>query len=467
MKGLFWEKTSTNCHVFVKIIGAIIFQKEKGVNLKTDWSQQINTKITQMLYLSLIVSPFFPPIILLLIGIISFMLYLKWDKDLLWRLPESIFLGFMGVTVVSWYLEPSWFYGLPVGLIVLFAFTLYYFLTHWVRSALNWDWTDVQQIYLMFWVSGLYVAAIVFLQQLEWPALKQTFIGSLLDFYKEFSWQSESARSIGTTGNSNLTAAMLICFALMSIYASTILPKIWQKIGAYGFFVIYVLAIWLTGSRGAWVGLVIGLVVQVWMTGHRKWTLALLFILVNLVVFFPELIPRKDTLMYTLKDRIHIWKTTVSIFEDNWLFGALPLHFGQVFQSKAGFHVYHAHNIVLGIAAEFGIIGLILFITLVFFTLKRARRWRKTANKREEKRLAGMLLSQTVALISHGMYDYPILSPQVGVLFMLSVIIIHTQYERRCLSRPTWSQSYKEEKIEGKEEDLKLKKVTAITLIKK
>jgi hypothetical protein len=49
-----------------------------------------------------------------------------------------------------------------------------------------------------------------------------------------------------------------------------------------------------------------------------------------------------------------------------------------------------------------------------------------------------MLLSQTIALLGHGMYDYPIISPQVGVLFFLSLIVIHTQYEKRCLTRPDW-----------------------------
>jgi hypothetical protein len=56
-----------------------------------------------------------------------------------------------------------------------------------------------------------------------------------------------------------------------------------------------------------------------------------------------------------------------------------------------------------------------------------------------------MLISQTIALMGHGMYDYPIIAPQVGLMFMLSVIIIHTQYERRCLSRPEWSEPEKAE----------------------
>jgi putative inorganic carbon (hco3(-)) transporter len=42
------------------------------------------------------------------------------------------------------------------------------------------------------------------------------------------------------------------------------------------------------------------------------------------------------------------------------------------------------------------------------------------------------MLSLIFAFIGHGMYDYTIIAPQVGSLFILSVILINWQYERRC-----------------------------------
>ena len=105
-----------------------------------------------------------------------------------------------------------------------------------------------------------------------------------------------------------------------------------------------------------------------------------------------------------------------------------------MFEQYTGEYLYHAHNILLGVAAEYGIFGLIIFTALIFITLVRARRWRKMAVEKKEKRLAGMLSSLLVAMMGHGMYDYPIISPQVGILFMLSIIFIHAQYEQKCLS---------------------------------
>ncbi|MBA4495474.1 O-antigen ligase family protein [Paenactinomyces guangxiensis] len=355
--------------------------------------------------------------------------------------PEGIFVAFFFLTLVSWFFNPAWFYWIPVGVIPLITFSLFFLLTYWIRNIVGWSWQEVQKIYLQFWLGGIYVAAIVIIQQVDWPVINDSWIGSIIHFYNEFRWQAESSvRSVGTSGNSNLAAALLICFALLSIYSLSVLTQVWQRIAALGAFLLYCTAIWCTGSRGAWVGLVMGLIVQVWMTGHRKRTVALVSLFIILVTFFPEAIPRKDTLANTIEVRFKVWSTSLDIFREHWLLGTLPLHFGQIFSKKAGVYVYHAHNVFLGIATEFGVVGLALFLALVITTVRRARRWRKTANCKKEKRLAGMLISQTIALLGHSMYDYPIVSPQVGLLFMLSVIVIHTQYERRCLSRPKWSE---------------------------
>lgn len=397
-------------------------------------------RLTQFLYLSILLTPFLPPVSLAVIAMVTWIYYR--DRLTISDWPEKIFVGFMILSIVSWVFQPSWFYWIPIGIIPFMMFGFYYLLNIWFRHVCNWNWQQFQTIYLQFWLGGLYVAAIVIIQQVDWSLINDSIIGKLLQFYNEFRWQSEkSVRSVGTSGNSNLAAALLICFALMSIYASSVLQKWWQKAGAFASFILFCVAIWCTGSRGAWVGLIIGLVIQLWMTGNRLLTVLISLAIMGVVFIYPEVIPRKDTLESTIQERIEVWSTAFEIFQENWLLGTLPLHFGQIFAKKAGHYVYHAHNVFLGIASEYGIIGLGLFLGLIFITIKRARHWRKAANQKEEKRLAGMLLSLVFALLGHGMYDYPIIAPQVGLMFILSIIIIHTQYHRRCLSRPVWSNS--------------------------
>ncbi|OYD06988.1 O-antigen ligase family protein [Paludifilum halophilum] len=395
-------------------------------------------KWIQFLYISILFSPILPGVAMLAIGLATpFFFKRKWR---LTGWPEGVFLGFVLLSMISWHLNPYWvFKWIPAGLIPILFFGLYYLLTVWMKG-IDWSWKKIETLYLQFWLAGLYVAVVTILQRVNWIPTEKSTLFYVLGFYP--MQQAESVRSIGTASNSNLAAAMLICLALISIYTSSVFRKNWHKVGSFAAFFLFCAAIWCTGSRGAWVGLVIGLLVQVWMTGNRKRAVLLFIGLVifGMVIYTNKtLIPREETLFATYDIRVRVWQNSFEIFKDHWLFGVLPLHFGHVFKEMTGDYLYHAHNVLLGIASEYGVIGLILFIALIVVTTHRARRWRKTANAKEEKRLAGMLISLIFALLGHGMYDYPILAPQIGLIFMLAIIIIHQQYERRCLNKPKWA----------------------------
>ena len=172
-----------------------------------------NQRLAQFLFLSIILTPLLPPVALLCIAaaVLWHRKEYRFLKSLDW--PEKAFIGFMLISAVSWLVEPSWFYGIPVGLIPIAMFGLYWMLAVWIRH-LSWSWQEVQKTYLAFWLSGLYIAVIVFIQQMDWHVINDSFVGNILQFYNDFRFQSErSVRSIGTSGNSNLTAALLICFS--------------------------------------------------------------------------------------------------------------------------------------------------------------------------------------------------------------------------------------------------------------
>ncbi|MBN2910442.1 O-antigen ligase family protein [Polycladomyces sp. WAk] len=412
----------------------------KGViSLKIETTQQLAIRIIHLLFLSILMSPWLPPLVMLGIGLLTPFFYkCKWPVR---GWPEGIFLGFAFLSLISWAFNPSWFWWIPIGIIPIILFGLYYLLTIWIKHLADWSWQQLQRLYLQFWLGGIYVAIVVIMQRWDLLPHEKSFWTYMLGFYP--LWQTDMERSVGTAANSNLAAAMLICLALMSIYASSVVRGAWKKVGCFTMFAMYSVAIWCTGSRGAWVGLLIGLLVQVWMTGNRRRTVLLfcaLLLLGGVIYTNQTLIPREETLFATVEVRIFVWQHAFQIFREHWLLGVLPLHFGQLFAKMTGKYMFHAHNVFLGIATEYGIIGLGLFLALIAVTTYRARRWRKTANRKEEKRLAGLLISILFALLGHGMYDYPIISPQIGLIFILSLIMIHAQYERRCLKKPEWSQ---------------------------
>lgn len=394
-------------------------------------SRNLATRMIQVLILSIIFSPWLPPVVLLFIGLFTpFVIKGRWPIR---GFPEGIFIGFLIVSAISWYFNPYWISGIPVGLIPMLVFLVYYLLTVWIKRGLNWSWPEIQRLYLLFWMCGLYLAVVVLLQGIGWLSQEKSWWGMFLG-YSAIS-QNDLTRSVGTSTNSNLAAALLICMALISTYAFSILKIRWQKVAAVAAFFLFCVAIWMTGSRGAWVGLTVGLLVQVWMTGNRR-RAVLFFVFLALlacVIYTNQtLIPREETLFATISVRIFVWQNAFRIFLDHWLFGVLPIHFGQVFADLTGRYIYHAHNILLGVATEFGVAGLTLFLIMLVVTVYRARKWRKMSIRIEEKRLAGMLLSLIFAFLGHGMYDYTIIAPQVGALFILSLILINWQYEQRC-----------------------------------
>ncbi len=404
----------------------------KGELALTIKTETISTRMMQFLYFSILISPWLPPIALLGTGIMA--LFSLRGKFPIKGWPETVFLGFIFLSIISWFFNVSWFLSIPVVVFPVVLFGLYYLLAVWIKH-LKWTWKKIEGLYIQFLFLGIYSAVVTILQRIGWiPSYKADWT-IFLGYYPLL--QSQSIRSVGFTTNSNLTAAILVCLALISIYAMSVLDGKWKRAGALGLFFLFGVAIWCTGSRGAWVGLIVGLLVQVWMTGNRRRTVGILFglLLLGIAAYINRnLIPRSETLVSTAKVRLFVWEKAFEIFQDNWLVGVLPLHFGEVFEQYTGEYLYHAHNILLGVAAEYGIFGLIIFTALIFITLVRARRWRKMAVEKKEKRLAGMLSSLLVAMMGHGMYDYPIISPQVGILFMLSIIFIHAQYEQKCLS---------------------------------
>ncbi|MFC4077658.1 O-antigen ligase family protein [Salinithrix halophila] len=412
--------------------------------------EKLRERWVQFLYISILFSPVLPAAVLLLMGIISpYLLKGKW-KPFGW--PERIFLAFVVLSTVSWVFNPYLLFDwLPVAVVPILSFGLYVILSVWMKRGLDWTWVRYQKLYTMFWIAGLYPAIVTILQRVDWMPIGRSAFFYFLGFYP---MQAEGVRSIGPALNSNLAAALLICLALLSIYATSLARNRWEKAGAFFIFFVHCGAIWCTGSRGAWVGLVLGLLVQVWMTGKRKRAVAFFLGLVAAAMVIATnktLIPREDTLLATYHVRKFVWQNSFEIFRENWLIGVLPLHFSSLFEVKTGKLLFHAHNVFLGIASEYGIFGLFLFLTLIVVTTARARRWRKTANDRKEKRLAGVLISIIFALLGHGMYDYPIIAPQLGLIFMSSVMVINAQFERRCL-RPPWCKNGKENGVEQSKE---------------
>ena len=265
-------------------------------------------------------------------------------------------------------------------------------------------------------------------------SLGSAFIG-ILDYFNVISYSpaiwkyilgvrsiddiSESYRIAGTFNNPNLAGTWYAIMALVGLYFFLHKKK---KVYLLGI-LLYVIVLLMTGSRAAFIGLFIGLVVYAYYSGHKKKMFFLMFSLlsgITLMLFFPEWFPRGDILFSSIRDRQAIWENTFHMFLlkpiTGW--GIMGIYYADhtVYNYL---QVFHAHNIYLTIATTLGSIGLFIVLWM---------HW----NLFQEIRLLYNHQSQLVPLLSgiqgmvfgQGIFDFTIMSPQIGLLYIGSSAMI-------------------------------------------
>ena len=114
--------------------------------MSRDFPDNLAARMIQALILSIIISPWLPPVVLLIIALLTpFFVKRPWPIR---GFPEGIFIGFLLLSAISWCFNPSWIYGIPVGLIPMAVFLAYYLLAVWIKRGLDWSWYEIQRLYL-------------------------------------------------------------------------------------------------------------------------------------------------------------------------------------------------------------------------------------------------------------------------------------------------------------------------------
>jgi O-antigen ligase/Tfp pilus assembly protein PilF len=124
--------------------------------------------------------------------------------------------------------------------------------------------------------------------------------------------------------------------------------------------------------------------------------------------------------------RLEIWSVGWDIFKDAPLSGQGPGSFHVLSSVKAeippGFYLVHAHNLILQILAENGLIGLLIVILMFFHVIRLVlRRW--PFNKLIRHELI-VYIAVLVGMLTHQMVDYAFEAPlyTVGFIFILANI---------------------------------------------
>lgn len=169
------------------------------------------------------------------------------------------------------------------------------------------------------------------------------------------------------------------------------------------YLILSAMAVFFTFSRGGWLGYL--MVLATFGLRNRRGIAVFLIVIIvfGMIVFTsPVAYQRVKEIAFGLKLRSDIWQSTILMIRDHPWLGVGPGVYSYVFPKYAlpdAFEkqVSYAHNIFLQIPAEFGLLGFVVFFTLLFRVFHMAYSLSRLGNPFYQglfAGLAGVLVTQ-------------------------------------------------------------------------
>ncbi|MBF2028021.1 MAG: putative bicarbonate transporter, IctB family [Oscillatoriales cyanobacterium C42_A2020_001] len=271
---------------------------------------------------------------------------------------------------------------------------------------------------------------------------------------------SKTTRVYSYLGNPNLLAGYLVPAVVFSIVAFFSWNGWMCKALAVIMTAVNGACLILTFSRGGWIGLVFSLFVLLLLLAHwwsihlprfwRTWALPIVLgtaaaVVLLAVVVVEPLRDRVGSIFAGRGDssnnfRINVWTAVIEMIKDFPVWGIGPGNtaFNKIYPRymRARYSALSAYSIILEVALETGIIGLMCFLWLIFVTLSQG--WRaiqrlRLVGSQEGFWLMGAIAS-LVGMLGHGMVDTVLYRPEVNTLWWLMFALIASYYGHARLS---------------------------------
>jgi O-antigen ligase len=230
-------------------------------------------------------------------------------------------------------------------------------------------------------------------------------------------------RSYGTFPNANAMGAYLVITGGLCYAAAINATRRGRRIGLWIFFAALFFALYLTGSRAAWLALALGLLVTAGVARHwRSLAVGLLLIVAASVVYLTQPMFQLATnaalrFQTGLTHRPLLWEAAdrAALKVPLWGYGLEAT--GEAMSKEARYPsdilrsilapmvgAGNPHNFYRELHLETGAIGLALFAAAVFAILRCAWRNRRSAD-RDRRVFALALLGVTVGLLVHAYFE--------------------------------------------------------------
>ncbi|WP_414583485.1 IctB family putative bicarbonate transporter [Scytonema sp. PCC 10023] len=293
--------------------------------------------------------------------------------------------------------------------------------------------------------------------------LRQWFFGApaLATWVDPESPLSKSTRVYSYLGNPNLLAGYLLPAVVLSAVAIFAWQSWWKKALALTMLFVNASCLYLTSSRGGWIGLVVATLTLLTLLYYwwsvqmppfwRTWSLWLilgsLFGLLFVAIVFVEPVRERFFSIFSGKGdssskfRTNVWNAAFKMVQDYPITGIGPGHnaFNKVYPlyQLPRYNALSAYSVFLEVTVETGFIGLACFLWLLIVTFNTA--FLQLQRLRELKSVEGFWLIGAIAslagMLGHGLVDTVWYRPEVNTVWWLLVALIASYYKSLPLNR--------------------------------
>ncbi len=244
-------------------------------------------------------------------------------------------------------------------------------------------------------------------------------------------FSSITHRVYSTLGNPNVLGEYLLLVTPLAAACALTAKTTLRKLFFFAVLVVMVLCMFMTYSRGGYIGLILAAAVFIVMLDARFILVGLLGLVALYFVLPPEIIER-FTSIGNLQDsstsyRVSIWLGTIAMLRDYWFTGVGPGNtaFNLIYPAYSFNTVAapHAHNLFLQLTCDTGIVGLVLFL----FVVGSFYRETFSAFARQKDRRIKIHLAAVAAAVSgfllQGLTDYSFYNSRVTLIFWVVIAL--------------------------------------------
>ncbi|MDR1150590.1 MAG: O-antigen ligase family protein [Clostridiales bacterium] len=321
--------------------------------------------------------------------------------------------------------------SLKVFFIYLVFIAFYFVLKNVLRTK-----KDLLNI-LRFLVASGFIVSII--------GISQKFFNLVISpgaWIDEKVFSENTTRIFSTLDNPNVLGEFLIFVIPLNITLIYLSKKIKEKILLLLVLFSLLLCMLLTLSRGAWLGLILSLLIFFLFCDKKIFLLILCFLFAS-PIFIPKSFVDRFVSILSAKDssshyRINIWLSCLIMLKDFWLCG-IGLGFDNfifIFKKYAmsASYALHSHNLYLEIFLEMGFSGIILFLLILFFCLKKLVSTDKFSSDKSLFFLKIALLSGIIGFMIQGLADNSFYSYKLICIFFVILALSNIRNEMLKLS---------------------------------